>query len=94
MFGARGHHFILCQCLVDVASSDLAWWEEVRKLRAYIVCWGEGPRMKGGGGGGGGQSEPAPTRVALRMEDGTWTGNTVLVCSCQLANKGCLAMYY
>jgi len=38
--------------------------------------------------GGGGQSEPAPTRVALRMEDGTWTGNTILVSSCQLANKG------
>jgi hypothetical protein len=33
------------------------------------------------------QSEPAPTRVALRM-DGTWTGNTLLVCSCQIANQG------
>lgn len=49
---------------------------------------GEGPRMKKGR-----QSEPAPTRVALRM-DGTWTGNTVLVCSYQLANQGWLAMYY
>ncbi len=53
-----------------------------QEIEGLYSVLGEGPRMKGG------QSEPAPTRVALRMEDGTWTGNIVLVCSCQLANKG------